>query len=284
MLGKTGVMQNLEKQYPQRAQGSCFAVDLPNTSRVGASTRELALTPALQRPGRKWKDAGAEWRTGHFYRGLPPVAMSEFESMVTPFSCAGATVIFTEEQEACSVLFLLEGRVKLTMNSTEGKRLTLGIAGPGEILGLAAAVVGYPYESTAVAQFPCKIAALPRRVFLDFLLHYPIAWQNSARMLSGEYKRSCEQLRILGLTLTSSIKLARLLLQWSAESQRTTLGARIHCSLTHEEIGECIGVSRETVTRNLKEFKNSELVEQHGATLLIPSLRALEVYAGKAVH
>lgn len=227
-----------------------------------------------------WTGSSAEWRAGDFYKDLSPQAINEFESLATPFRRESTAVVFTEQQEASDLLFLLEGRVKLTMSSIEGRRLMLGIAGPGEILGLAAVITGSAYESTAVAQFPCRIAALPRHLFLDFLLRYPVASQNSARLVSVEYKRCCEQLRILGLALSAPIKLARLLLQWSAEGQRTRFGARIHCSLTHGEIGECIGISRETVTRNFTDFKNNELLQQRGSTLLIPSLRALEVYAG----
>jgi CRP-like cAMP-binding protein len=151
-----------------------------------------------------WNDANAEWRAGAFYKDLSLQAMSEFESLAAPFSCAGTTLLFGEEQEACSVLFLLEGRVELTINLHEGKRLKLGIVGPGEIVGLAAAIAGCPYETAAVAQYPCKITALSRYVFLDFLLRYPVACQNVARLLSIEYKRGCEQLRVCGLTLTAS--------------------------------------------------------------------------------
>jgi CRP/FNR family transcriptional regulator len=50
-------------------------------------------------------------------------------------------------------------------------------------------------------------------------------------------------------------------------------------SLTHEEIGEFIGASRETVTRTLSVFKNRRLVAQHGCTITIPSRGALESYA-----
>jgi CRP/FNR family transcriptional regulator len=49
--------------------------------------------------------------------------------------------------------------------------------------------------------------------------------------------------------------------------------------MTHEEIGEFIGASRETVTRTLSIFKNRRLVAQHGCTLTIPSRVALESYA-----
>ena len=88
-------------------------------------------------------------------------------------------------------------------------------------------------------------------------------------------------MRILGLGSTASIKLAMLLVQWCAKGQRVGPGVRIHCSHTHEEIGEYIGVSRETITRNLTDFRNLDLVEQHGSTFFVPNLRALEIYAGQ---
>jgi len=56
-------------------------------------------------------------------------------------------------------------------------------------------------------------------------------------------------------------------------------GARCRMSMTHEEIGEFIGASRETVTRTLSIFKNRHLVAQHGCTITIPSRLALESYA-----
>jgi CRP-like cAMP-binding protein len=229
----------------------------------------------------KWNDANAEWRAGEIYKNLSPMAMNELESLAASSCFDGSTVLFAEEQEPCNILFLLEGKVKLTMNSSEGKRLTLGIAEPGDVLGLAAVITGRPYESTAVAQFPCRIRAFPRKSFLDLLLRYPVAWQNSARLLGAEFKQGCDQLRILGLGATAPTKLAMLLLQWCTKGQRVGLGVRIHCSHTHEEIGEYIGLSRETVTRNLTDFRNHDLVEQHGSAFFIPCLGALEVYAGQ---
>ena len=102
----------------------------------------------------------------------------------------------------------------------------------------------------------------------------------SARQLSLEHRRSCEQLRILGLTSTAPAKLARLLVEWCADGHHTERGIRIHCPLTHGEIGEYIGASRETVSRTLADFKSRELAEQHGSTLVVLNLRALEIYAG----
>src|ERR1035438_8846679 len=130
------------------------------------------LFPAALRPdsGKKWNDADAPWRAGEFYKCLSIEAMNEFEAVAAPFRCQGGTVLFTEEQEPTSILFLLQGRVKLSINSADGRRLILGIVGPGEILGITSAVSGCAYETTAEAQFPCCITSFQRQGFLDFLM------------------------------------------------------------------------------------------------------------------
>ena len=252
-------------------------------STTGGSTDRdwKKVTPVVEHLDKQTDNEPQASRSGHFCKCLSPEAMNEFESLATQFPCEGNAILFAEEDQPGKVLILLKGRVRLSMNSSEGRRLTLGIAEPGDVLGLAAAISGCPYETTAETRFPCQIASLPRQAFLDFLLRYPVAGQNVSRQLSLDYRRACGHLRILGLKLTASEKLARLLLEWCAEGERTERGARIQCALTHEEIGEYICVARETVSRTLADLKNRELVEQRGSTLVISSLRALEVYAGQ---
>jgi CRP-like cAMP-binding protein len=213
---------------------------------------------------------------------LPEKVMSEFEWLSGPACCQKGAVLFTEQQLPRTVLCLLEGRVKLSMNSCDGRRLIAGIARPGEILGLTSLISGDRYGMTAESLFPCAIARLDRQCFLEFLLRHPVAYGNVARQLSQEHQRSREQVRMLGLSLNASAKVARLLVTWCAEGQQTAQGIRIQCALTHGEIGEHIGVCRETVTRTLLELKKRELVEQRGATLLVSNFRGLEIYSGAA--
>lgn len=229
----------------------------------------------------KWNDAAAVWRSGSFFNRVSPDAISQFESLAALSRCKTSKILLSEGESPAAVLILLEGNVKVTMNSIDGHRLILGIAGMGDILGLAAVVSGHPYEITAEAQFPCKLASLPRRTFLDFLDRHPVAAHNVGLQLSQDYIRACEQLRFMGIRMTSGTRLARLLLKWCADGGQTERGTRITCSLTHEEIGECIGVARETVSRTLSDFKHRNLVVKRGSTLVIGSVRALEIYADR---
>jgi CRP/FNR family transcriptional regulator len=204
----------------------------------------------------------------------------DFISLSERSLCPGAALILREGQKPASIVFLLEGKAKLSLNSIDGRRLIIGFASPGEILGLTSAVSGYPYEITAEAHFQCMISSLPRQSFLDFMLRSPVASQNVARQLSLENRRTLAQLRTLGLMSTATAKLAKLLLDWCAEGARTQRGTRIQCSFTHGEIGELIGTCRETITRSLNDFKRRGLVVQRGTAYLVPDCIALAVYAG----
>ena len=230
--------------------------------------------------GEGWPGIRLLYRKAEFFRELPDEALFEFVSISDRFVCPGAALILREGQEPANILLLLEGKVKLSLNSSDGRRLIVGFASPGEILGLTSAVSGYPYEVTAEAQFPCTISLLPRQSFLDFLSRAPVACLNVARQLGVENVRTIEQLRTLGLTPCAPARLAKLLLEWCAESTRTLNGTQIQCPFTHGEIGELIGTTRETISRCMNDFKRRGLVAQRGTALLVPNCAALAAYAG----
>ena len=230
----------------------------------------------------KMKGEDARWSCGTlgFFKGLSAKARSDFELLATQFCCPGTKVLISEQQEPSSILFLLEGEVNISMNSSDGRRLLLEVAGAGDMLGLTSAISGDSSEIRAEARYPCRIASLRRRDFLELLLRHPTANQNVARELSLHYTRACERLRILGLTSSAMAKLAHLLLEWCRGGQQTRDGIQIRCVLTHEEIGEHIGISRETVTRTLADLKSHDLVRLRGSNLVVSNRRALAAYAG----
>jgi CRP/FNR family transcriptional regulator len=87
-------------------------------------------------------------------------------------------------------------------------------------------------------------------------------------------------IRSLGLSHSVSEKLARLLFEWSSNGEMTKDGIRVKVALTHEEMGQLIGTSRETVTRVLAEFRDNQLAQLRGSTLLIKNRAGLEKLVG----
>ncbi len=214
-----------------------------------------------------------------FFNSLSPAALADFDALVVPISQPANKVLFSETQDNAGVMVIVEGEVKLSINSSDGRRLSLRIAKAGEVLGLSSTLSGNGYEMTADTLYPAKIAHLSRQTFLHFMARHPEVYEIVTREISRSFNLACEQLRMVGLSTSVPERLARLLLGWSDEAPKQETGARCRVSLTHEQIGEFIGASRETVTRTLSIFKNRRLVAQHGCTITIPSRIALESYA-----
>lgn len=217
---------------------------------------------------------------GDFFNNLSPEAQKDLSSLAISLNYPAGKILFAEKDTAAGIYIVLEGEVKLSMNSSDGRRLILRIARKGEVLGLAAALSGKPSEMTAETLYPAKIAPIGRREFLSFLMRHPEAYQTVTERLTQDYGQACEQLRTVGLSGSAPEKLARLLLEWSQYGKTNEGGIHFRFPLTHGEIGEFIGASRETVTRTLSIFKSRHLVAFHGSTLTIPSRTALESYAG----
>lgn len=218
-------------------------------------------------------------RAGQFFSKLTDSTLEDFSAMEYPASHAANVVLFTQSEPVNSLFVILEGEVRLSINSRGGRRLSLRIATKGDIIGLSSVLSGTPYDVTADTLYPSKIARIERREFLSFLARHPDASLSATEELGRQITIACSQLHTLGLSCSVHEKLARLLLEWSDRGQALGSGSRLRFSLTHEEIGEFIGTSRETVTRTLSQFKNRNLVAVQGSMMTIPNRAALEDYA-----
>jgi CRP/FNR family transcriptional regulator len=97
-----------------------------------------------------------------------------------------------------------------------------------------------------------------------------------ASHLSRDCQAAYDLVRSIGLCQSVSERLARFLLDWSTNGFATDGAVRVKMALTHEEIAQLIGASRETVTRTLSEFKRQRTIEMNGSTLVLKNKTALE--------
>jgi CRP/FNR family cyclic AMP-dependent transcriptional regulator len=215
-------------------------------------------------------------RAGGFFCQLTAPAVKDFNAIKSSATYPAGALLFLEKQEARGVFVLCSGEVKLSISSGAGKTLILRVAKAGEVLGLMATMGSIPYEASAETLHPCQVAFIRRDDFLKFVAKHPEVYQKAVKHLSSLYTGACDQLRTVGLSASAPEKLARLLLSWAAESKTTKSAESIKLPLTHQEIAEFIGTTRETVTRTLSEFKNRELVTLKGPTLMISNRSALE--------
>jgi len=207
---------------------------------------------------------------------LPPAIVRELESISITNHYPTGAVLFHEGQPARGIYILDRGLVKFSVGASDGRTLILRIAHAGEALGIASTVGGRDYEATAEAQQPCDVTFIRYSDVVRMMRsHGEFAlWITQA--LSRDYNVTCREIRTLMLSGSASEKLARLLVGWMDERSGSAVSNRMKVPLTHEEIGQMIGTSRETVTRLMAVFKEQRLIEQEGATLVVSNLTALE--------
>ena len=186
-------------------------------------------------------------------------------------------MLFIEGQMPRGVFVLCSGKVKLSTTSREGKTIITKISDTGDVLGLNAVISNRPYEVTAEMMEPGQANFIPRDSLQLMIKEFPDVAMRVAQQLSRNYFTAYEEIRTLGLSVSPSEKFAKLLLSWSTKSTQNGDGSsHVKLTLTHEEIAEIIGTTRETVSRLFSEFKKKQLMQVKGATLVIRSRVALE--------
>lgn len=207
-------------------------------------------------------------------RGLDDLRVSKFYPR--------GSVLFMEGQRPRGIYVLCEGRAKVSIASAGGKTLVLGIAQPGELLGMNATLTGEPYAATVETLARCRIDFVSRERLLKLLDRDKRGYLSVAQSLSRKLSGLVEHTRLLLLSQSASEKLARLLITWCEEhGKRTPQGIRIKPGLTHEEIAQMICASRETVTRALNMLKRKHIVRAENGDLLIRNRAALTALANK---
>lgn len=220
-------------------------------------------------------------RKDKWFCGFSSEPLKAFSAASHPTIYPGGALLFVEGQIPRCAYVLCSGKVKLTTTSRDGKVLILKVAEAGEVLGLSAVITGEPYEVTAETAGPCQVNFVEREALLRLMERSGEIGLHSAQALSREFQSMYRDVHELVLARSSSGKLARLLLSWSEnlERERGKNEVRIRSNVTHEEMAQMIGASRETVTRLLNELKKKELIRLEGSTLVIRNRPALEALA-----
>jgi CRP/FNR family transcriptional regulator len=215
-------------------------------------------------------------KESRLFCNLPPDALQKLSEITSSATYPKGATLFVEGQATRGVFVLCSGHVKLSTSSADGRTLILRIAEPGDLLGLPATISGRPYEVTAEVVEPTQANFIGTSDFLEFLREFGEAALRVARELSETYQTAFAEMRTIGLSQSAREKLARFLLDWSAHHPSESGTIHFNLTLTHEEIAQMIGASRETVTRLLADLKRRNLLHIKGSSVTIKDKPGLE--------
>jgi CRP/FNR family transcriptional regulator len=207
---------------------------------------------------------------------LSPDLLKAFSASSHLATYPGGAILFIEGQMPRGAFVLCSGKAKLSTTSRDGKVLILKMVEPGEMMGLSAVISGEAYEITAETLEPSLVNFVDGDGLLRLMERSGELGLRSAQAVSREFQYAYREIHELVLARSSSGKLARLLLSWMTGAEKENREFRVQTPVTHEEMAQRIGASRETVTRLLSELRKKDLIRLDGATLVIKNRTALE--------
>lgn len=188
-------------------------------------------------------------------------------------------VVYLPGDPGQTVYFVNGGRVKISKVTRDGKELTLAYRGPGEVFGELSLVDGGPREEMAEAVENALITEVERGEF-ERLLQKEVAVSYRLTKILSQRRREIEN-KIENLVFKDvNAKLAQLLLrlgnEYGVDDSRGTLVA---LKITHQEMANLIGSTRETVSLTLSQFKRKGLIQSDGRKVIVTDREGLKALA-----
>jgi CRP/FNR family cyclic AMP-dependent transcriptional regulator len=177
--------------------------------------------------------------------------------------------IFHIEDPGNAMFILKDGLVKITIEDQNGREIILRMLYPTDFFGDMSLLDGMPRSATVTTQEPTDVLVLYREHFLALIERSPKILLNMTAALSRRLRKMNELIRSLAFFDVYG-KVARVLLTLAAEKGRATeQGTVIDLRLTQQELAELAGMSRETMTRTLRDFQQAGCVRIESGIITI---------------
>jgi CRP-like cAMP-binding protein len=188
---------------------------------------------------------------------------------------AGA-LIFLKGDPGTSMLAVVRGRVKICAHSSEGKELILNIIERGGLFGEIALFDGEPRTADAIALEETDLLSLERSKFQPFLKENPDLAQRLLTVVCKRFRETSEHLED-SLFREAPSRLARCLLRLSrAFGKDVDDGTLLDIKLSQQQLGSYVGISRETVNKQLGEWQRDGLIAINNSVITLRNKAALE--------
>jgi CRP/FNR family transcriptional regulator, cyclic AMP receptor protein len=178
-----------------------------------------------------------------------------------------------------SMMAVLNGNVRISYPSPEGKEIVLAMMQPGDFFGEIALLDGKARSADAKAVTACSLAVLERRDVLDFLQHHPNAWLGLIRVLCRRLRSLTERTGEVAL-LDLPSRLAKTLLRLAGLDQdEPQARPPLPINQSQRELGNIVGASRETINKCLREWQRNGVIKSENNLITIKNRAALEKLA-----
>jgi len=173
-------------------------------------------------------------------------------------------IIVSEGDRSNSLYIVLSGRVKVYVSDESGREVVLGVEGPGDYFG-EMLLDGGPRSASVMTLEPSELSIIPKEDFRGLLRANPDLAIHLIEKLIQRTRRLTENVKSLAL-LDVYGRVARLLLDLAVKRDGRLAIAE---QLTHQDIADRVGASREMISRILKDLTTGGYIAIEGRRITI---------------
>lgn len=201
------------------------------------------------------------------FAGCPDAAIAELAGRADAIVIRAGQLLFEMGDPGTRLHIIINGEIRLSVPSPEGKELTLANAGPGEVFGEIAVLDGGVRTARAVAVRETRLLAIERRELLDVMAQHPSIARRLLEIVCSHLRRSTEQIEELSFEVAPK-RLVRAILRF-ARSQSSTICDGMAIVLTQRELAESIGLTRESTNRLLRDLERRDVLKLDKGRIVI---------------
>lgn len=206
------------------------------------------------------------------------LAPEELERLVTYMRVVrhpARTVLCRKGDPGTNMMVVVRGRVKVCTHSEDGKELVLNLINPGGVVGEIALLDGSNRTADVVTLTDCELLVLERRDFVPFLQSHPDACMRLFMVLCQKLRQTSELLEE-ALFLEGGSRLAKRLVHLAEIFGKPVAnGVRIDIPLSQQQLGNMVGMSRESMNKQLRQWRQEGLIRVENGYYVLTDLDAL---------
>jgi CRP/FNR family transcriptional regulator len=169
------------------------------------------------------------------------------------------TILYEEDTNEFMYIILM-GKVKVVRTTEDGKEIILAMHGSGSFFGEMSLIDGKTTPASVIATEDSLIAIISKKDFFSIVFTHNRVTKNLMEVLCSRLRQSWDTIQLLNFNNASQRTKMLFLMLSNEYGENTPEGTILNIKLTHQDISDMTGLTRETVTRVIDKFqKNKEI-------------------------
>lgn len=210
------------------------------------------------------------------FSGIKEESLKEISSISIEKFYKKGEVLILQDTEVEGLYILISGRLRITRISEDGKVKVLALLLPRDVIGEMSLLDNQLASATVEAVEDSRLLFIRREDFQSILLKHPSIILEIARILSRRLREADKEIEELSFYSVKTRLIETLINLAKKYGEKTPLGLKISMRITHQELADIVGSSRETVTRIINALERSKLIKDDNGYIILEDILGLK--------